>query len=507
MSGELAHCVAVDRGRGNGQQEMPPRPGIRRPVIIQGGMGVGVSGWRLARAVGLAGQLGVVSGLGLDILLARRLQLGDPEGHLRRALTRFPFPAVAEQILDRYFVDGGIDREAPFCAMPRLRLRPSRHSSELAVAANFVEIFLAKEGHDGLVGINYLEKTQMATPAAVYGAMLAGVDYVLMGAGVPAEIPELLDAFAAGQPGGVTVTMHGAGAAAATSRVSLAPKAIFGVHAELSRPQFLAIVGSNMLATYLARETRTRPEGFVVEGLAAGGHSARPRGPLILDPQGQPTYGPRDVVDLEKLRTLGLPYWLAGGYASPQRLREAQQEGAAGVQVGSAFALCDESGLRPSIKRALRECAITGTLRVRADPLASPTGFPFKVAHMPGTLADERVYAERQRVCDLGYLRVPYRTVSGDVGYRCSAEPVRAHVRKGGQPEETTGRRCLCNGLAAAIGLGQRCPTGTVEPAIVTIGQELSFLPALTGPGRDGYSAREVVDYLVAGSEAMVTQT
>ncbi|MGD8321328.1 MAG: hypothetical protein PVJ02_12765, partial [Gemmatimonadota bacterium] len=36
------------------------------PVIIQGGMGVGISGWRLARAVSSRGQLGVVSGTALD---------------------------------------------------------------------------------------------------------------------------------------------------------------------------------------------------------------------------------------------------------------------------------------------------------------------------------------------------------------------------------------------------------------------------------------------------------
>lgn len=489
------------------RDSVPPRqegrPETRLPVLIQGGMGVGVSGWRLGRAVALAGQLGVVSGLGLDILLARRLQLGDPDGDLRRALARFPFPAVAEEILDRYFVDGGIDPETPFRAMPRLSLRPSRHSSELAIAANFVEVFLAKEGHGGLVGVNYLEKTQMATPSAVYGAMLAGVDYVLMGAGVPTEIPDLLDAFAAGRRGEVTITIQGAGESA-TTVTSLDPKGLFGVHAELPRPKFLAIVSSNMLATYLARETRTRPDGFVVEGLAAGGHSARPRGPLTLDLQGQPAYGPRDVVELKKLRALGLPYWLAGGYASPGRLREAQLEGAVGVQVGSAFALCNESGLEPSFRRALLEHATAGTLRVQADPQASPTGFPFKVAHLPGTLADEDVYAKRRRVCDIGYLRVPYRKASGDIGYRCPAEPVRAYVRKGGQLDETAGRLCLCNGLISAIGFGQRRRTGGVEPAIVTIGQDLSFLPTLMTPGRNGYSAREVVDYLVRDPEAGV---
>jgi len=50
------------------------------PAIIQGGMGVAVSGWRLAKAVSSLGQLGVVSGTALDIVLVRRLQQGDPEG-------------------------------------------------------------------------------------------------------------------------------------------------------------------------------------------------------------------------------------------------------------------------------------------------------------------------------------------------------------------------------------------------------------------------------------------
>ena len=67
----------------------------------------------------------------------------------------------------------------------------------LTVVANFVEVFLAKEGHDGVVGVNYLEKIQMTTPAAAYGAMLAGVDAVLMGAGIPAHIPAMLDDLAA----------------------------------------------------------------------------------------------------------------------------------------------------------------------------------------------------------------------------------------------------------------------------------------------------------------------
>jgi len=474
-----------------------PRAGCDWPTIIQGGMGVGVSGWRLARAVAVTGQLGVVSGVALDILVARRLQLGDPGGHIRRALASFPYSDVSEQILDRYFVEGGIGPEEPFRSTPRLSLHPSRGATDLAIAGNFVEVFLAKEGHDGLVGVNYLEKLQMATPAALYGAMLAGVDYVLVGAGIPAEFPGLLDALAGGRAGQVSVDVLGGGSARFT--VEVRPEPIPGAKLELQRPKFLAIVASHVLASYLARDARTRPDGFVVEGPVAGGHNAPPRGPLTLDEEGQPVYGPRDVADLEKMAELGLPYWLAGAYASPELLREACDLGAVGIQVGSAFALSEESGFQTALKRALIEGALSGTLHVRTDPLASPTGFPFKVADLPGTIADAGVYAERQRVCDGVLLRVPYLKPGGEIGYRCPAEPLSAYVRKGGKMEDTVGRSCLCNGLIAAIGLGQRRRGRAEEPPFVTIGQDLSFLPKLLGAGRDSYRAADVVAYLLQG--------
>src|SRR5579871_2870392 len=77
------------------------------PTIIQGGMGAGVSNWRLANAVSRLGQLGVVSGTALDQVLCRRLQDGDPGGHMRRALDHFPFPAMAQRVLRDNFIEGG----------------------------------------------------------------------------------------------------------------------------------------------------------------------------------------------------------------------------------------------------------------------------------------------------------------------------------------------------------------------------------------------------------------
>ena len=89
------------------------------PMIIQGGMGAGVSNWRLAQAVSRLGQLGVVSGTALDQIFARRLQDGDPGGHMRRGLDAFPFPAMAERIRQRYYIAGGKGERKPYRPVPR----------------------------------------------------------------------------------------------------------------------------------------------------------------------------------------------------------------------------------------------------------------------------------------------------------------------------------------------------------------------------------------------------
>ena len=86
--------------------------------------------------------------------------------------------------LDRYFVLDGKPVKKPFKAKPVPSEKPTRHLEELTVVSNFVEVFLAKEGHSGRVGINYLTKIQLPTLPSLFGALLAGVDYVLMGAGI-----------------------------------------------------------------------------------------------------------------------------------------------------------------------------------------------------------------------------------------------------------------------------------------------------------------------------------
>ncbi|MEU1788249.1 nitronate monooxygenase [Streptomyces sparsogenes] len=470
------------------------------PWLIQGGMGVGVSGWRLARAVARTGQLGVVSGTALDTLLIRVLQSGDPGGHLRRALAAFPVPQLAEAVRERYFVEDGVGPGERFAATPMMTADEDCPARSLTVVANFCEVWLAKEGHDGPVGVNYLEKVQLATVPAMFGAILAGVDHVLVGAGIPAQIPRIATGLARLEP---VIAQVDVGGDERPFELRFDPALVLrgaeqGRAIPLRRPGVLAIVSLPALASYLNRDEETRPDGFVIEGHSAGGHSAPPRGPLSLDEYGDPVYGPRDIPDFTKMTRLGLPFWIAGGQCGPERLREARAAGAAGVQLGSVFALCEESGMDPGLRRQLMERELADELRVRNDPAASPTSFPFKVADLPGTLADPAVSAARTRICDLGYLRTPYRTPRGTIDYRCPAEPRAMYLRKGGDAERTEGRQCLCNGLLAAVRFGQRRARGVVEPPVVTIGQDLGFLRHIA-PDGSPYSAEDVVRWLSAG--------
>jgi nitronate monooxygenase len=471
---------------------------VQFPKIIQGGMGVGVSNWRLAQAVSKLGQLGVVSGTALDSLFVRRLADGDKGGNMRRGVDAFPFPDMARRIWQEYFIPGGKSAGTPYPAIPMHQRRETRKVIELCMVSNFVEVFLAREGHKNPVGINFLEKVQMPHLPSIYGAMLAGVGYVLMGAGIPLHIPGVVDAYAAHGVAEYKLAVTGA-ALGQDTQMHLDPAEFAeGPLPTLYRPRFLAIVSSNTLATTMLRRANGKVDGLVIESPTAGGHNAPPRGKLQLNAAGEPVYGERDQVNIPELRTLGVPFWLAGGYGNADKLREAVELGAAGIQVGTAFAFSEESGMRPDLKKRLMAQAKTGTGDVFTDPLASPTGFPFKVAQLEGTGSEQGVYQERKRVCDLGYLRDPYAGQDGTIGYRCSAEPVANYVAKGGKIEDTVGRKCLCNALLANIGHAQARKDDFVEPPLVTVGDDLNSIAQFLAPGRESYSAADVVKSLLS---------
>jgi nitronate monooxygenase len=464
--------------------------------IIQGGMGAGVSNWRLARAVSIEGQLGVVSGIASEVIMARRLRRGDVGGHVRRALAAFPDQDVVNRILNDYFAETELERAA--VRMPRVhRVREPAELAQDTIVGSFVEIFLAKEGHDNPVGVNLLTKIQLPVLASLYGTMLAGVDYVVMGAGVPREVPAILDRLARHEDVSMALQVEGARSEDAF-RAHLSPRALIrNLPSELVRPAFYPIVASNVLATTMVMKSTGRVDGLVIEGPTAGGHNAPPRGALRLDDHGEPIYGPRDEVDLEKISDLGLPFYLAGGWGRASRLQEALELKAAGIQVGTLFAFCQESGLMASIKRAALRLASEGIGKVVTDALASPTGFPFKVLDLEETMSDIAEYLRRPRVCNLGFLSHLYKKDDGEVGYRCPAEPKSSWLAKGGAPTELEGRKCLCNSLLANIGLGTEYPNGYWERPLVTVGDCFNQLCELVSRWGESYSARDVLMYLM----------
>lgn len=473
--------------------------GDKLPAIIQGGMGVGVSGWRLARAVSRSGQMGVVSGTVLDVTFARRLQLGDPGGVLRSAIQKFPDSEMAQRVIDAWFVPGGISSERPFKAVPVWQLRPSPKLVELGLVATFCEVHLAKRGHSGVVGINLMDKLRLPMLAGIYGAMLAGVEYILMGAGIPTEASGAIDRLSENKRAEMSHTLEDGGE---SQMFSFDPADYFKVLPQVRRPSFFPIISTHTLAAALLRRSRGKVDGFIIEAPVAGGHNAPPRGDSHmsnLDEEGEPIYGERDVADLQRMEEIGLPFWLAGGEGTPSGLASALKSGACGIQAGTPFALSRESGLIATLKSKLISGVSDGSLEVKADPLASPTGFPFRVAQLAGTMSDAAVEAKRKAICDLGYLRRAFKNDHGKVQFRCPSEPVDDYVSKGGSAEDTKGRMCLCNGLAASIGLGQRRPEGFDEPPVITLGSDLGPVREILGEFGAGYSAVEVVRYLTRG--------
>ena len=143
----------------------------------------------------------------------------------------------------------------------------TRARDSLTMIANFVEVFLAKEGHDGVVGVNLLTKVQMPNLATLYGAMLAGVDYVIMGAGIPREIPGVLDAFADGRVASIKLDVEGAQRGESHNLTFDPARHWIEPPPALHRPRFLPVVAA---AYFWQRRAQRRQEARAAFGLPAG---------------------------------------------------------------------------------------------------------------------------------------------------------------------------------------------------------------------------------------------
>jgi nitronate monooxygenase len=464
--------------------------------IIQGGMGAGVSNYRLVREVCKNEGLGVVSGVALQEIMIRRLQNGDPTQEIRDALEQFPDKETSEWIINEYFIEGGKEKDSRYkiSPFPKFSLKDNEirlnniDLQRLIVASNFVEVTLAKQGHDNPVGINYLYKIQWPILPAMYGAMLAGVDAFLIGAGFPRDIKRVINDLSNGNKTSIGIPVVGE----ENLHISFNPNLIIKEIRELNSPLFLGVVGN-----HLGVKALPDADGYIIENDTAGGHNAPARNKGLTQ-NGEPNYGEKDYLNPKLLNHLLIqnaqnrggvnqPYWLAGGYSN--KLKQAIEDGAVGVQVGTPFAFCKESGIEYELKRKIILQILNGG-EVFTSPNASPSGFPFKVFQSPDTISSDEGYNSRKRKCDLGYLTNLYKD-GEEIHSRCPAEKEESFVRKGGCSDDLFGRVCLCNTLIATIGLGS-----PGELPIVTSGKDLSSVKDLVNRHGLDYTAKQVIEYI-----------
>jgi len=502
--------------------------------LIQGGMGAYVSNWRLARAVAMERPgmtAGTVSGIGLDVGYARLLELGDSGGNIRWALEAFDErfgTGIGMEFFNRFFIKDGKAPGVRFRHFPiqtihsidgtdsipsvnpragdPFQLRVDPEVVERVILTAFAEVWLAKAGHTGKVFINFLKKIEVPLVFAMYGAMLAGVDGVVVGAGSPEGLPAICSRLANHETASIDLSMLYRESGESFQLVFDPNTVASGclVKHPIQKPAFLAIASLDNLVQALSQSPTGAPDGFIIEHHTAGGHNAGPQGPMVKDSFGQPQYGQADEPNLEVIRSVGLPFWLAGGYGSREKLQQALALGATGVQVGTNFALTGESGMKPEYRNAILREIKNGTddASLVRTTMYSPTGYPFKVVQLEGTLAQEEVFTNRKRVCDIALLQQrglskPDTEGNRKIIQRCPAGPVEAFVRDRGLPQNTEEKRCLCNGLLSCVGLGQvitRDGEIAEEPAIVTLGNHLDGIRRLSMNGQVTYWAKDVVE-------------
>src|SRR5690606_6805231 len=195
---------------------------------------------------------------------------------------------VGRTLRDRYFIEGGKAPDARFRSAPMQLVRthdgrityplPEGPAAvvplkldddiiELLIATGFAEVWLAKEGHSGKIFINFLNKIELPLIYTLYGAMLAGVDGVIVGAGNPEGLPALCRQLAqhAAVAHEISVLYRETGEEFV---IAFDPRQVAGGRfavRPLQDPAFLAIVSLEDLVKVLAESESAPPDGFIIE--------------------------------------------------------------------------------------------------------------------------------------------------------------------------------------------------------------------------------------------------
>jgi nitronate monooxygenase len=349
-------------------RDLPPLKLAGRDLlpIVQGGMGVGISGHRLAGTVAGCNAVGTLSA-------------ADPRRSHRDLMERTSHArtdAAAKQLINDVNLEA-LDRE--------IRLAK-------AIAQG-----------SGLIAVNVM-RAVADYARLVRQACASGADVIVVGAGLPLDLPELTADY---------------------PRVAIVPI--------LSDARGIALVLKKW-----ERKGRV-PDAIVIEHPKhAGGHLGAARIADLDDPR----FDFENVLPetLALLRALGLegrvPLIVAGGINSPQRVREVAALGAAAVQVGTAFAVTEEGDAHPEFKRVLAEARPEDIVE-----FLSVAGLPARAVRTPWLEAYLKIEAKLQaKVADRQRPR-PRCTMVFDCLAQCG---LRDGIARFGQ-------FCIDNQLAAAL--------------------------------------------------------
>ncbi|MDR6536720.1 nitronate monooxygenase [Variovorax soli] len=257
--------------------------------IVQGGMGVGVSAHRLAGSVAALGAMGTISSVDLrrhhPDLMARTRDLAPGEAATQRA-------------------------------------KEDINAANLEALAREIEAARRHAGGRGLLAINVMRAVGEYAPS-VTRALECGIDAVVVGAGLPLDLPELAQDH---------------------------PRALLV-------PILSDARGVQLLVRKWERRKRL-PDAIVIEHPRfAGGHLGAAKIADLADPR----FDFENVVpqSLAFLRAAGIekeiPLIAAGGIRCFEDIARVQSLGAAAAQLGTPFAVTHECDAHPEFKRVLAQ--------------------------------------------------------------------------------------------------------------------------------------------------------
>lgn len=448
------------------------------PILVPG-MGVWISNHYLVREFALLGQSGILSGVALEHIFLRRLLKRDAD--LLRAMRYFPNQEIVQEVMEKFCVPEGKDSNKKLRYLPLFTQKPSQLLQKVVILANFCEVWLAKRGHNQPIGINYLAKVEMPMLYAFYGAMLAGVDYIVVGAGHIPKLGETLKKLKKHKE--VELELHVVGAPSDKSfKMRFNPVEIMGksiLSKKLVKPLLFLIFSSNTLAIRYGRNKDV--DGIQIEiAKDAGGH-----------------IGSEALIELNLImEKLKKPIIVTGGFADQAGYLLAKEFGVAAIGAGTISSHSRNAGFTKEIKHQVYEAVKNGKAMTRINSTASPTGFDFRELVLEGTLSQEDVLNKRVRGCRFGCLRTVYYFIdeegSGSLGYRCPAEPINIFTGKGGDIEKARYARCLCATLIADTGHGD--PS---EPIYITAGTHINDIQNLINDNGELYTAEDVVNWIM----------